>query len=185
MTADALGDLHLPGRLEVLLDHEALTALTHPGLRSGDRDGAGVDVRSTVLSLRHHLGPLDDLELGPAGGPVDRDLVSLPRAVGVQGVGEHGAASVVHERGQVVLGGDPVGEDGLVAPVAVVLLGLEVERLEAVVGAEVQLEGVVDAVVRAALGQRCPAAGARRSPDRRSAARRGRRPARGCPRSTS
>src|SRR5699024_6538913 len=92
-------------------------------------------------------------ELRPAGGPVDRHAVPLPRAVGVQGVGEHGAAGVVHDRGEVVLGGDAVREDGLVAPVAVVLLGLEVQRLEALVGAQVQLEGIVGAVVGAALGQ--------------------------------
>src|SRR5699024_11410142 len=70
-----------------------------------------------------------------------------------------GAAGVVHDRGEVVLGGDAVREDGLVAPVSVVLLGLEVEGLEPFVGTQVQLERVVGAVVRAALGQQLLPAG--------------------------
>ena len=158
MTAHALGDLDLAGGLEVLLDHQALAAFARTGLVGGDRDGAGIHMCAAVLALGHHLGPLDHLELGPARGAVDRHPVALPGAVGVQGVGEHRAARVVHQRREVVLGGDPGREHGLVATVAVVLLGLEVERLEPLVGAQVQLEGIVGAVVRAPLRKRCQAA---------------------------
>ena len=130
-----------------------------------ERSGcAGVDrarVEHGVQALVGEDGAaLDDLELDASFGAVDRDPVALPRRVGVQRIAEGGPVGVVDDEGEVVLDRDALAEDVAIAEVAVVLLGVEVERFEALVRAQIQLERVC-AVVRAAGGTVADAAGRR------------------------
>lgn len=73
---------------------------------------------------------VDDLEFHAPGGPVDRNPVPLPGAVGVERVGQSGPARVVDRNRKVVLDRDAGREDVTVAQVAVVLLGVEIQTLQ-------------------------------------------------------
>ena len=108
-------------------------------------DGARVEHRVQPLAGEHGAA-LDDLQLRAAFGAVDRDAIALPRRVGVEGVAERRARRVVDDEREVVLDRDALAEDVAVADVPVVLLGVEVQRLQALVVAKVEFEGIAPVV---------------------------------------
>src|SRR5690606_33042907 len=65
------------------------------------------------------------LEAAPAAG--DRESVALPGGVGHQVVGELDSRGVAHQHRHVVFDGDAGAEDVEVAPVAVLVLSVQVE----------------------------------------------------------
>ncbi len=89
------------------------------------------------------VGELGDVEFQAAPAAGDRDPVALPRRVGHQVVGELGARRVAHHHRHVVLDGDAGTEDVQVAPVAVLVLGVQVQPGQVRAVAHVQRERVV------------------------------------------
>lgn len=89
------------------------------------------------------VAALDDVDLEPALGAVEDAPVSFPGGVGVRVVRHHRAVLVLDDHGDVVLDGDALAEAVLVADVAVLVLGLEVQLLQLRVLVDVDRERVV------------------------------------------
>jgi hypothetical protein len=106
----------------------ALTALT--ALAAGDHRIHRRATRHAAVRDRPDLPALDDLQLGPPGVAVHADSVPLPRGMSVQRVRQECARPVADEHREVVLDADAPAEHVLVADVAVVRLGLQVQPTE-------------------------------------------------------
>ncbi|CAG9942979.1 unnamed protein product [Clonostachys rosea f. rosea IK726] len=93
-------------------------------------------------AARAHVAVLHDLGLQPALGPVDADPEALPRRVRGEGVRQRRAAAVPDQHAHRVLDVDAVAEHALVPVVAVLVLRVQVQRLELLVALHVQGEGI-------------------------------------------
>ena len=150
VAAVAADDRNLDGRLPVALQQQAL-ALGAQRHRRARVHRARVEHRRQALALDHGAA-LDDVQFDAAERAVHRDAVALPGCVRVERVAERGAVRVVDDECEVVFDRDALAEHVAVAHVPVVSLGVEVERLEVRVLAQVEVEAVVRALVRAAGG---------------------------------
>ncbi len=84
----------------------------------------------------------DDIELEAALAAVEAHAITLAGGIGGEVVGEHGAVAVAHHDAHVVLDGDNVAKDVLVAPITVGRLALVVERAHLLVFGEIEGKGV-------------------------------------------
>src|SRR5215467_7794083 len=108
-----------------------------------DRDPLAGPRISRGVARRIDVRALDRLELQAALGAGEADAVALPGRVCGQVIGEGGAGRVPDDRGHVVLDADSIAEDALVTQIAVLVLGVEIKRLQSGVGPQVERKRVL------------------------------------------
>ena len=96
-----------------------------------------------VSGAGRYRAAFDDAMLEAALGAVERDGVALPGIERVQRIGERRAGVVLHDDVHRVFDVDVRPQHAAIAEIAVVLLVVEVQRLEVRIRADVQIESAL------------------------------------------